>query len=187
MVEALLLLAVLSLSRMLLSEYRENQRLTSNLHLLDERLHHYRTRLDEEVASVGVLRLRCAEFEALRASDAAEIRALGLKIHRLESTAHTMARTEVAIQTPLRDSLVSLCDTVQLFHWQDPWVEVSGSLRGDSLSCRVQSVDTLIQVVHRIPHRFLFFRWGTKALRQEIRSKNPHTRIVAAEYVQIEK
>ena len=43
------------------------------------------------------------------------------------------------------------------------------------------------QVIHRIPRRFLFIRWGTKALRQEIVSTNPHTRIVHAEYVKIER
>ena len=51
----------------------------------------------------------------------------------------------------------------------------------------IRSVDTLRQAVHRIPRRFLFIRWGTKALRQEIVSTNPHTRIVYAEYVKIER
>ena len=54
-------------------------------------------------------------------------------------------------------------------------------------ACRIRSVDTLRQAVHRIPRRFLFIRWGTKALRQEIVSTNPHTRIVYAEYVKIER
>ena len=54
-------------------------------------------------------------------------------------------------------------------------------------SCRVESVDTLRQVVHRVPRRFLFIRFGTKAVRQEIVSSNPHTRIVYAEYVRFAK
>ena len=52
---------------------------------------------------------------------------------------------------------------------------------------RIRSVDTLRQVVHRVPRRFLFIRWGTKALRQQIVSSNPHTRIVYTEYVRIER
>ena len=36
-----------------------------------------------------------------------------------------------------------------------------------------------------MPRRFLFIRWGTKAVRQEILSRNPHTKIVYAEYVKI--
>ena len=55
------------------------------------------------------------------------------------------------------------------------------------MSRYTNDVDTLRQAVHRIPRRFLFIRWGTKALRQEIVSTNPHTRIVYAEYVKIER
>ena len=57
----------------------------------------------------------------------------------------------------------------------------------DSAEGRGRSVDTLRQVVHRVPRRFLFIRWGTKALRQQIVSSNPHTRIVYTEYVRIER
>ncbi len=85
----------------------------------------------------------------------------------------------------LRDTVVRV-DTVRVFRWRDAWVEVEGCVGADSLRCRVTSVDTLRQVVHRIPRRFLFIRWGTKALRQEIRSSNPHSRIVYSEYVRIE-
>ena len=53
--------------------------------------------------------------------------------------------------------------------------------------CRIRISDTLLQWFHRMPRRFLFIRWGTKALRQEIVSTNPHTRIVHAEYVKIER
>ena len=58
---------------------------------------------------------------------------------------------------------------------------------GDIMSYYTNDIDTLRQIVYRIPRRFLFIRWGTKALRQRIVSTNPHTRIVAAEYVRIEK
>ena len=132
--------------------------------------------------------------EALRAADAEEIRRLGLKIRRLEAAAKTVTATEAEIRTPLRDTVVvrsgdphPVRDSVRLFRWRDPWVTVEGSIGRDSAVCRIRSIDTLRQVVHRIPRRFLFIRWGTKALRQEIVSTNPHTRIVHAEYVKIER
>lgn len=86
-----------------------------------------------------------------------------------------------------RHAAPPIVDTARIFRWRDPWVTVEGLIAGDSVRCRVQSVDTLRQVVHRIPRRFLFIRWGTKALRQEIVSSNPHTRIVYTEYVRIER
>ena len=78
-------------------------------------------------------------------------------------------------------------DTARVFRWRDTWVSVEGRIGRDLVACRIRSVDTLRQAVHRIPRRFLFIRWGTKALRQEIVSTNPHTRIVYAEYVKIER
>lgn len=92
-------------------------------------------------------------------------------------------------QDPLRRTPheALLPDSLRRFRWSDPWVTVEGILGRDSVVCRIESRDTLRQIVHRIPRHFLFIRWGTKALRQEIISSNPHTRIVYSEYIQIER
>ncbi|MBD9136617.1 MAG: hypothetical protein EGP78_03145, partial [Alistipes shahii] len=112
----------------------------------------------------------------------------------VEAAAKAVAVTDAEIRTPLRDTVVvrihdtlPVLDTVRMFRWRDPWVSVEGRIGRDSAACRIRSVDTLRQAVHRIPRRFLFIRWGTKALRQEIVSTNPHTRIVYVEYVKIER
>ena len=154
-------------------------------------------------ASAEVLQLRCREFERLRAGDAERIRQLGIRLRRVEAAATLATATEIDVQVPLHDTIVrrdfaAVCDsgrlaaavrfdTVRSFRWRDPWVTVEGRIRGDSADCRVESVDTLRQVVHRVPRRFLFIRFGTKAVRQEIVSSNPHTRIVYAEYVRFAK
>ena len=153
-----------------------------------------RNRLNESTAETQILRLRIAEFERLRTEDAARIRALGLRLRHVEATAKAVAATDLDKRVPLHDTLVVrlrdtlvLRDTVRLFRWQDAWVTLEGEIGPDSVHCRVESVDTLHQIVYRIPRRFLFIRWGTKALRQQIASTNPHTHIVASEYVRIER
>ena len=152
---------------------RENRRLTQNQHALAAGIERYRTRLGQEAASVQALRLRCAEFEELRAADAAEIRRLGIKLRRLEAAARTATATKVEIRTPVRDTVVVrlsdtlvVRDTLRLFRWRDAWVRVEGAVTADSVLCRVESADTL---------------------RQEIVPSNPHTRIVYSEYVKIER
>ncbi len=172
----------------------EIRRLTQNQSALASQVSHYRTRLDEEAASAQVLRLRAAEFEELRAADAERIRQMGIRIRRLEAASKSVTATRLELHAPLRETVrvalrdtLVVRDTVRLFRWRDAWVTVEGMLRDDSVACRVESVDTLRQVVHRIPRRFLFIRWGTKALRQEIVSSNPHTRIVYTEQVRIER
>ena len=193
-----LFLYALAVTALLVAGYRrhraDTRRLRENLQTLTCDLTRYRTQLDEEIVSSRTLRLRCTEFEQLHAEDADRIRRLGIRLRRLEASARTVAATSLDARAPLRDTVVRCIrdtvvrpDTVRLFRWRDRWVAVEGRLTADSVVCRVESVDTLHQIVHRIPRRFLFIRWGTKALRQEIRSANPHTRIVHAEYVKIER
>lgn len=172
----------------------ENRRLTQNQTALASEIEHYRTRLGEEAASTQALRLRCAEFEELRAADAERIRQLGVRLRRLEAAGKHITQSDLSLRAPLRDTLVvqrrdtlPIAEPARHFRWQDPWVRVEGIVGRDSVECRVRSVDTLRQVVHRIPRRFLFIRWGTKALRQEIVSSNPHTHIVYTEYIRIER
>lgn len=167
---------------------KENARLENNNSALLQSVKTYRTRADENAASVQVLRLKVGEYEELRAADAERIRKLGIKLKRLESASKSVTKTAVNISAPLRDTVIlrdtlRLHDTVRLFRWRDSWVTVNGVIDNDSVSCSVTSVDTLHQIIHRIPRRFLFFRYGTKAIRQEIVSSNPHTEVVYSEVV----
>ena len=170
----------------------EQRRLQNNNHSLLQRVEYYRTSADESAASVQALRLKVGEYEELLAADAEKIRAMGVKLRRLESIAKSVVATDVAIKAPLRDTVfirdtLRQIDTLRLFRWNDSWVTVDGVISADSVECRVQSVDTLHQIVHRIPRRFLFIKYGTKALRQEIISSNPHSKIVFSEYIKIER
>jgi hypothetical protein len=65
------------------------------------------------------------------------------------------------------------------------YLTFSGCAFNDSANFTIKSTDTLIQVVHRIPKRFLFFKFGTKAIRQEIVSRNPHSEIVYTEHIEL--
>ena len=167
---------------------KENARLENNNYALIESVKTYRTKADESAASVQVLRLKVGEYEELRAADAERIRNLKIKLKRLESASKSVTKTAVDITVPLRDTVIlrdtlRLHDTVRLFRWRDSWVTVDGVIDNNSVSCSVSSVDTLHQIIHRIPRRFLFFRYGTKAIRQEIVSSNPHTEVVYSEVV----
>lgn len=173
--------------------FGEVARLKSNQEVLSSEAKLYRTRYNEAALSVEALRLKVAEFREMRARDAERIRQLGIKLRRVESSARIATQSEVQLATHLRDTiylrdtLAILCDTVSLFSWSDSWVKVEGAIRGDDVHCRVECIDTLHQVVHRVPRRFLFFRYGTKAIRQEIVSSNPHTKIVYAEYIDLRR
>ncbi len=172
----------------------DRSRLQANQTVLMDSVRYYRTENGKNAASVRRLELSAAEIRAECDDVAAECRNLHIKIRRLESFASSQTRTIVDLRTRLRDTVIlhdrdSLIvrDTLRLFRWHDAWVTVEGLIEGDSVGCRIESVDTLRQVVHRVPRRFLFIRWGTKAIRQEVVSSNPHTRIVYTEYIELKK
>ena len=170
----------------------EQQREKSNNQALLQSVNYYKTEAEKSAASVQILRLRCGEFEELRAADAEKIRQMGLKIRRLESAANSVTQTKLEVVVPIRDTVVirdtvKTIDTLRLFRWQDSWVTIDGVIDSDSVACTLRSVDTLHQVVYRVPRRFWFIKFGTKALRQHIVSSNPHSEIVYTEYVKIEK
>lgn len=168
----------------------ENRRLEANHATLLGEVELYRTKAGESAASVGVLTLQLDEMREQRAADARRIRDLDIRLRRAESYARNVTTSSYEATMPLRDSIIvrdTLRDTVRIFLGGDVWSRVAGVIRGDSLRYSVQSIDTLFQVVHRVPRRFLFFRYGTKAIRQEIVSSNPHTRLVYSEYVELSR
>lgn len=65
----------------------------------------------------------------------------------------------------------------QRISWSDPWVSLRGTMEADSLHAHIEIRDTLQMIIHRVPKKFLFFRYGTKAVRMEVVSQNPHTRL----------
>lgn len=198
-------------------ERAERRRMQSNNEVLTDSVEFYRTESGRSAASRQVFELRASELERYNAQLAATVRELRIKARRLEAAAMTATRTEVQITAPLEsagpqpsawekygagvrraaDSVKAALDRkfsglpkvpeAKVFRWSDRHVSVDGVIRDDSASCRVVSVDTLQQIVHRVPRRFLFIRWGTKAIRQEVVSSNPHTNIVYTEYIELKR
>lgn len=198
-------------------ERAERRRVQSNIEVLTDSVQFYRTASGKHAASRQVLELRASELERYNKQLGATIRELRIKVRRLEAAAMTATRTEVQITAPLEsagpqpsawekygagvrraaDSVKAALDRkfsglpkvpeAKVFRWSDRHVSVDGVIRDDSASCRVVSVDTLQQIVHRVPRRFLFIRWGTKAIRQEVVSSNPHTNIVYTEYIELKR
>ena len=167
---------------------KENARLRGNQHALIEGVEFYRTESGKSAASVEVLQMELAEFRSLREQDAEQIASHGIRLRRAESYAKSVAMTTLADTVIVRDTVV-LRDTVTMaarhFAGEDAWSRVEGILFGDSLHYAIRTTDTLHQVVHRVPRKFLFIPYGTKAIRQEVWSSNPNTELIYTEYIEL--
>lgn len=171
--------------------HSERDRLAANQNALMADVEYYQTEAGNYAASVQALELTKSEMEDYCANLTKTIEDLNIKLKRVQAAATTATKTEVRVETVVRDSIIYR-DTsfikVQAIEWKDNWVSVSGLIHGNKdVDMEVVSVDTLKQVIHRVPKKWWFFKWGTKAIQQEVISSNPHTKIVYTEYIELSK
>lgn len=168
----------------------EKERYEANQTSLMQDVEYYKTESGKNAASVQKLTLTYDELKKNYDDVVKAAKDLKIAVKRIQSTSTTATETRVNVVTQVRDSVIlrdSIMEKIKIFRWNDPWVSIFGELNKDSVGINVQSRDTLVQIVHRVPHKFLFIKWGTKAIRQEIVSKNPHTKITYSEYIDLKK
>ncbi|KAA6320446.1 hypothetical protein EZS27_029782 [termite gut metagenome] len=170
----------------------DRDRLSQNQHALLEDITFYKTEDGESAAKVERLELTKREFEKQCADLKEEVNALGIKTKYLQSVINTTTKTEAYISTNVRDSIVyrnreQPPDTLRCFDFADPYLRVDGCVEKDTFSGHIVSYDSLIFVAHRVPKKFLFIRWGTKAVELDVVTKNPHSEIIYNRYIELRK
>lgn len=168
----------------------ENKRLANNQTALMQEAKLYKTKDGKNAAKVIELSLKKREFEQLNNYLKDEVKRLGLKAKNLKSAASTITLTRLQIDTIIKDSIIYLpakgiTDTLKCFSYNDGWINASGCIGVDNrFQGTFESCDTISIIAHRVPKRFLFFRWGCKAIEVEVVSHNPHTKINYAKMIE---
>ena len=155
-------------------------------------------------ASVPALTLRSSEFRQSGDTLLQVAKAAGIKASRISEAGTAATTTHVdfdarifrtVMHDTLRDTILcpasplpALPPSKQLqLSWNDPWVSLSGTIADSIFHGSLTSNDTLDIIVHRVPKRFLFFRFGCRQVRMDVISRNPHTRLTYARYLQLIK
>ncbi|WP_319505131.1 DUF6549 family protein [Bacteroides graminisolvens] len=147
----------------------EAKRQAGNVSTLMEDAKRYKIRDSLNVLSVSALRLTVDELKKYRANDAKLIKEFKLRPKDVQYITHT--------ETVTRDSLVYVPESDSCFHYRDKWLSVDACLRDSSMV--VQSRDSIVQIIHAVyKHRFLWWRWGLKGIRQEVVNFNPNSHIL---------
>lgn len=147
-----------------------------------------RTQSGRPRASVSAITLKTSDLkrnpDSLLAVNRKELK---IKNSRIMAAATTSTTTQVdvkaAIQAVPHDTCSRLSgpyrppDVSQTVSWSDPWITLRGNIEGDSMQMHIESRDTLQMIVHRVPKKFLFFRYGTKGVRLSVVAQNPHSRL----------
>lgn len=147
-----------------------------------------RTQSGRPRASVQAITLKTSDLK--RSPDsllAVNKKELKIKKNRIVAAATTSTTTQVDVKAAIRPVPHDTCSRilsgsyrppdVSQVSWSDPWITLRGEIEGDSMQVHIESRDTLQMIVHRVPKRFLFFRYGTKGVRMEVVSQNPHSRL----------
>ncbi|MDR2626479.1 MAG: hypothetical protein LBC40_00405 [Dysgonamonadaceae bacterium] len=194
----ILILAVLVLSIAVLVLYRNGKQLEAERnkyqHNTDALLSDVkRLRIDSTTTAIDIktLRLTLDEYRQYRAEDAEKIRKLGVKLSDLQLAAKHSLEINVPLEAELKDSLI-VRDTVRInvktVEMDTPYLQLNGTIENNHLSGKIHLPVTLQQAVWIEPkHRFLWWRWGTKAVHQTVSSDNPYVEIRYSEVIEIRK
>lgn len=147
-----------------------------------------RTQSGRPRASVPAITLKTSDLK--RTPDsllAVNRKELKIKNSRIMAAATTSTTTKVDVKVAIRPVPHDTCSRslsglyrppdVSQVSWSDPWITLRGDIEGDSMQVHIESRDTLQMVVHRVPKKFLFFRYGTKGVRLSVVGQNPHSRL----------
>ncbi len=169
-------------------EHTEKERYKANQTALLSDVAFYKTENERNVASVRALTLTKSEIETYNKNLSDRCEELEISLRRLISANITNIQTDYHLVGALRDSLViryDTIDTLRCMDYDDSYLTFSACV--DSAGMYVADIisrDTVTAIVHRIPRRFLCFKFGTKEVRQEVYCANPRTQIVTTQYVE---
>lgn len=149
-----------------------------------------RFRIDSTATAVDVkaLRFSVSEFERYRAEDLAKIKAMGVKIRKLEAAAKHEIEIAGPIDATVRDTVI-IRDTVpvvaQRVEMLTPHIQMQGIIEGGRFLGEIRVPVTLRQAVWvEYKRRWIFWK-RVKAVHQTISSDNPYVKMEYSEYIRI--
>lgn len=175
---------------------RERDKYRTNTETLLQDVSRYQTKDSLNAAKVGVLELKLSEFEKYRASDAELIKTLQTKNRELEAVTTAQMETITKLRGTVQDSIVYLPgDTTTIVlkcvDISDPWFSLKGCTTPDGeFTGTFVNRDSILVAATVQYKRFLGFLWKTKKIKNreiDVISRNPHTKIMGVEYIEIEK
>lgn len=174
----------------------ERDKYRTNTETLLQDVSRYQTKDSLNAAKVGVLELKLSEFERYRASDAELIKTLQTKNRELEAVTTAQMETITELRGTVRDSIVYLpgdttTTVLKCVDISDPWFYLKGCTTPDgTFTGTFINRDSILIAATVQYKRFLGFLWKTNKVKNreiDIISKNPHTKIIGVEYIEIEK
>jgi len=152
-----------------------------------------RMQIDSATHAVDVqtLQLTLEEYKKFRTEDVEKIKKMNVHIKRLQAVARHEIEVKAPFETIVKDTVVirdTVSQRVQFIQIETPNLKIDASIENNFIKGEMTLPVTLRQSVwleHK--RRFLWWKWGVKAVHQTISSDNPYVQIKYSEYIQIVK
>lgn len=150
-------------------------RLERNVEAMNDVQIEYKTKLGDAAVKRKALEMSHKELKKLKKTNAdlyKEVDALNVRVKDALSATRTVTKTVI--------KEVVRTDTVAgelIAEYRDTWNTIQARVRQDSTELSYQGRDTITGVITVRKKKFLFFRWGVKAIEHDISNKNPKTKI----------
>lgn len=175
----------------------------SNIESLITGIDTIRLKNNQQAIEVKNLQLTAQDFQTYKKDAVKTIENMGIKIKNLQSYSRTDMIIKIPVegkvkfqaQNPKENELVDedsiddcLEDYVAVIDIHEPYLDVHGTIVGETVELEVNTEVKLEQVASIIPkHKFLWWSWGVKAVKQTITTDNPYVKINYSEFIIIEK
>lgn len=168
----------------------ERDRYQNNTYGLLHNIEELRKDSTEQAYQVQTLSLTVDEYKQYRAQDAKTISDLKIKLKQVSAVAKQEMEVKVPVYVPVKDTIVikdSIPQITQTVSFQDDHVSFNGIIQNDSLKATFNVPIDIIQVLYKVPkHKFLWWSWGCKAVKQVIVTNNPYVQLNYSEYIEIQ-
>lgn len=150
----------------------EIERLDRNIDAMNEAEVEYISKLGDAAVKRKALEMSHKELKKTNAELYKEVDALNVRVKDALSATRTVTNTVI--------KEVVRTDTVAgelIAEYRDAWNTIQARVKRDSTELSYQGRDTITGVITVRKKRFLFFRWGVKAIEHDISNKNPKSKI----------
>ena len=185
-VVAILIVMVTLLSYQLDKERKNVDRLSDNQTSLIEDVEYYRTEDSLSVGSVHKLTLTLEEYQRLDKSKSDTIKDLGYKLSRVNSEQEIKTESNHKIKVPIKNHTLPNNLTAPCFNYSSPFLDVTGCVIDSILHAEIKMRADLQIIAHRVPKQWWFIKWGTKAVKVDVISKDKNCTITHNRYIELQ-
>lgn len=140
----------------------------------------------EQAYQIQALSLTVDEYKEYRAEDMQTIKSLKLQLKNITTVSKQSLEVNVPIAVPIIKEKPQIEPAPINVRLHNEHISFIGTVSNDSLTAKIQVPIQLTQIVHKVPkHKFLWWSWGCKGIKQIVVSNNPYVNLKYSEYIEL--